>query len=194
MNIIVTLLAGLAIFPAVFSFGFQPNEGPTLLFTVLPAVFEQLPFGTLFFIGFLVAFLFAALTSAFSMVEIIVATIGKGDEKKRKKLSWTSGLLIFLVGIPCCLSYGVLSDVHLFGKTFFDIADFTVSNVLMPSGALLISLFIPLKISKSELLAEMRNGSNAGKAFFYTWFYLLRFIVPLAIIIVFLNLIGILSF
>lgn len=102
--------------------------------------------------------------------------------------------MIFLVGIPCCLSYGVLSDVHLFGKTFFDIADFTVSNVLMPSGALLISLFIPLKISKSELLAEMRNGSNAGKAFFYTWFYLLRFIVPLAIIIVFLNLIGILSF
>lgn len=85
MNIIVTLLAGLAIFPAVFSFGFQPNEGPTLLFTVLPAVFEQLPFGTLFFIGFLVAFLFAALTSAFSMVEIIVATIGKGDEKEEKK-------------------------------------------------------------------------------------------------------------
>ncbi|MGF7533906.1 sodium-dependent transporter [Bacillus mexicanus] len=194
MNIIVTLLAGLAIFPAVFSFGFQPNEGPTLLFTVLPSVFEQLPFGTLFFIGFLVAFLFAALTSAFSMVEIIVATIGKGDEKKRKKLSWTSGLLIFLVGIPCCLSYGMLSDVQFFGKTFFDIADFTVSNILMPLGALLISLFIPLKISKRELWAEMRSGSKASKAFFYTWFYLLRFIVPLAIIIVFLNLIGILSF
>ncbi|MDR4341712.1 hypothetical protein FOS10_34720, partial [Bacillus thuringiensis] len=118
-----------------------------------------LPFGTLFFIGFLVAFLFAALTSAFSMVEIIVATIGKGNEKKRKKLSWTTGLLIFLVGIPCCLSYGVLSDVHIFGKTFFDMADFTVSNVLMPLGALLISLFIPLRISKRELWEEMRNGS-----------------------------------
>lgn len=91
MNIIVTLLAGLAIFPTVFSFGFQPNEGPTLLFTVLPTVFEQLPFGTLFFIGFLVAFLFAALTSAFSMVEIIVATIGKGDEKKRKNCHGRAG-------------------------------------------------------------------------------------------------------
>lgn len=75
---------GLSYFPGCFSFGMQPNEGPTLLFTVLPAVFDQLPFGTLFFIGFLVAFLFAALTSAFSMVEIIVATIGKGDESKRK--------------------------------------------------------------------------------------------------------------
>ncbi|MCI4170885.1 hypothetical protein MMJ17_23905, partial [Bacillus spizizenii] len=73
-------------------------------------------------------------------------------------------------------------------------ADFTVSNVLMPLGALLISVFIPLKISNRELWEEMRNGSNAGKAFFYTWFYFIRFIVPLAIIIVFLNLIGILSF
>lgn len=194
MNIIVTLLAGLAIFPAVFSFGLEPNEGPTLLFTVLPAVFEQLPFGILFFIGFLVAFLFAALTSAFSMVEMIVAIIGKGDETKRKKLSWTSGFLIFLVGIPSCLSYGMLSDVRIFDKTFFDVVDFTVSNVLLPLGALLISIFIPLKISKQELWAEMRQGSHPGKAFFYVWFYLLRFVVPLAIIIVFLNLIGIISF
>ncbi len=191
MNIVVTLLAGLAIFPAVFSFGMQPNEGPTLLFTVLPAVFDQLPFGTLFFIGFLVAFLFAALTSAFSMVEIIVATIGKGDESKRKKLSWTSGLLIFLFGIPSCLSFGVLGGVQIFDKTFFDVVDFTVSNILMPLGALLLSIFIPLKIPKEELFAEMRNGSNVGKGFFYVWYYLLRFVVPLAIIIVFLNLIGI---
>ncbi|MEC1684162.1 sodium-dependent transporter [Bacillus mojavensis] len=194
MNIVVTLLAGLAIFPAVFSFGLEPNEGPTLLFTVLPAVFEQLPFGILFFIGFLVAFLFAALTSAFSMVEMIVAIIGKGDETKRKKLSWTSGFLIFLVGIPSCLSYGMLSDVRIFDKTFFDVVDFTVSNVLLPLGALLISIFIPLKISKQDLWAEMRQGSHPGKAFFYIWFYLLRFVVPLAIIIVFLNLIGIISF
>ncbi len=191
MNIVVTLLAGLAIFPAVFSFGMQPDEGPTLLFTVLPAVFDQLPFGTLFFIGFLVAFLFAALTSAFSMVEIIVATIGKGDESKRKKLSWTSGLLIFLFGIPSCLSFGVLGGVQIFDKTFFDVVDFTVSNILMPLGALLLSIFIPLKIPKEELFAEMRNGSNVGKGFFYVWYYLLRFVVPLAIIIVFLNLIGI---
>lgn len=69
--------------------------------------------------------------------------------------------------------------------------DFTVSNILMPLGALLLSIFIPLKIPKEELFAEMRNGSNVGKGFFYVWYYLLRFVVPLAIIIVFLNLIGI---
>ena len=194
MNLAVTLLAGLAIFPAVFSFGLQPDQGPTLLFAVLPAVFDRLPFGMLFFIGFLTAFLFAALTSAFSMIEIIVAAITKGDQTKRGKWTWTIGLLIFAVGIPSCLSYGVLDEPFIFKKTFFDAADYVVSNILMPLGALFISIFIPLKLSKHDLYEEMKSGSKAGKGFFIVWFYLLRFLVPLAIVLVFLNLIGVFSF
>ncbi|AAU22578.1 sodium-dependent transporter [Bacillus licheniformis] len=194
MNLAVTLLAGLAIFPAVFSFGLQPDQGPTLLFAVLPAVFDRLPFGMLFFIGFLTAFLFAALTSAFSMIEIIVAAITKGDQTKRGKWTWTIGLLIFAVGIPSCLSYGMLDEPFIFKKTFFDAADYVVSNILMPLGALFISIFIPLKLSKHDLYEEMKSGSKAGKGFFIVWFYLLRFLVPLAIVLVFLNLIGVFSF
>lgn len=193
MNLAVTL-AGLAIFPAVFSFGLQPDQGPTLLFAVLPAVFDRLPFGMLFFIGFLTAFLFAALTSAFSMIEIIVAAITKGDQTKRGKWTWTIGLLIFAVGIPSCLSYGMLDEPFIFKKTFFDAADYVVSNILMPLGALFISIFIPLKLSKHDLYEEMKSGSKAGKGFFIVWFYLLRFLVPLAIVLVFLNLIGVFSF
>ncbi|AOP14140.1 sodium-dependent transporter [Bacillus licheniformis] len=194
MNLAVTLLAGLAIFPAVFSFGLQPDQGPTLLFAVLPAVFDRLPFGMLFFIGFLTAFLFAALTSAFSMIEIIVAAITKGDQTKRGKWTWTIGLLIFAVGIPSCLSYGMLDEPFIFKKTFFDAADYVVSIILMPLGALFISIFIPLKLSKHDLYEEMKSGSKAGKGFFIVWFYLLRFLVPLAIVLVFLNLIGVFSF
>jgi len=194
LNLAVTLLAGLAIFPAVFSFGLQPDQGPTLLFAVLPAVFDRLPFGMLFFIGFLTAFLFAALTSAFSMIEIIVAAITKGDQTKRGKWTWTIGLLIFAVGIPSCLSYGMLDEPFIFKKTFFDAADYVVSNILMPLGALFISIFIPLKLSKHDLYEEMKSGSKAGKGFFIVWFYLLRFLVPLAIVLVFLNLIGVFSF
>lgn len=194
MNLAVTLLAGLAIFPAVFSFGLQPDQGPTLLFAVLPAVFDRLPFGMLFFIGFLTAFLFAALTSAFSMIEIIVAAITKGDQTKRGKWTWTIGLLIFAVGIPSCLSYGMLDEPFIFKKTFFDAADYVVSNILMPLGALFISIFIPLKLSKHDLYEEMKSGSKAGKGFFIVWFYLLRFLVPLAIVLVFFNLIGVFSF
>ena len=166
MNIAVVLLAGLAIFPGVFSFGMQPDAGPTLIFSVLPAVFNQMPFGMLFFIAFLILFLFAALTSAFSMIEIIVSTMTKNNPSKRKKFTWLIGMAIFIVGIPSSLSYGIMADVKFFDKTVFDLVDFAASNVLMPLGALLISIFIPLKISKTELFEEMKQGSKVGEDLF----------------------------
>src|SRR5699024_9309723 len=98
MNILISILAGLAIFPAVFSFNLEPEAGPGLLFVVLPAVFNQIPFGSFFMIVFLLLFLFATLTSAFSMVEIIVAAITKGNREKRKKTTWITGICIFLAG------------------------------------------------------------------------------------------------
>jgi len=191
MNIAIVLLAGLAIFPGVFSFGMQPDAGPTLIFSVLPAVFNQMPFGILFFIAFLILFLFAALTSAFSMIEIIVSTMTKNNPSKRKKFTWLIGMAIFIVGIPSSLSYGIMADVKFFDKTVFDLVDFAASNVLMPLGALLISIFIPLKISKTELFEEMKQGSKVGKTFFNIWFYLLKYLTPVAIIIVFLDALGV---
>jgi neurotransmitter:Na+ symporter, NSS family len=193
MNIVISLLAGLAIFPGVFTFGLEVNAGPTLIFAVLPAVFNQMPFGIVFFIAFLLLFLFAALTSAFSMIEIIVATTAKNDSTKRKKHTWIIGILIFIVGIPSCLSYGLMADFHLFDKIFFDLIDFTVSNVLMPIGALAISIFVSLKVPKSVLFEELKQGSNVSKLFFYAWFYLLKYLTPIAIIIVFLDVLGVLD-
>jgi len=191
MNIVIVLLAGLAIFPGVFSFGLEPDAGPTLIFSVLPAVFNQMPFGIFFFIAFLILFLFAALTSAFSMIEIIVATMTKNDPSKRKKFTWIIGMAIFIVGIPSCLSYGVMAEVKFFDRTVFDLVDFAVSNILMPLGALLISIFIPLKLSKKDLFDEMKHGSKVGKTFFNVWFYLLKYLTPVAIIIVFLDALGV---
>jgi neurotransmitter:Na+ symporter, NSS family len=194
MNAFVVVLAGLAIFPAIFSFGMEPNAGPTLVFAVLPVVFDHIPFGSLFFIAFLILFLFAALTSAFSMIEIIVASVAKNDAKKRQSATWLIGILIFIVGIPSCLSFGVLADFKVFNRTIFDIADFAVSNVLMPLGALLISLFVSLKIAKDTLFAELRQGSTISKLFFDIWFFLIRYVAPIAILIVFLDVLGFLDF
>ena len=193
MNIAIALLAGLAIFPGVFSFGIEPNAGPVLIFTVLPAVFDQLPFGMVFFIAFLLLFLFAALTSAFSMIEIIVATITKNDNKKRKRFTWIIGIAIFIIGIPSCLSYGVMADFTIFDRVFFDLVDFAVSNVLLPLGALLISIFVSRKVSKEVLFEEIRQGSTIGKMSFYIWFYLMKYIIPIAIIIVFIDALGLLD-
>lgn len=193
MNLFIALLAGLAIFPAVFSLGLEPAEGPGLLFVVLPAVFDQIVFGEAFLLGFLALFLFATLTSAFSMLEIIVASLVKGKEEKRTKYAYIIGVLIFAVGVPSALSYSVFADILIFSKSIFDSADYLVSNILMPLGVFLISIFVPLKIKKSKLREEILQHSSLGAIAFNIWFFIIRFIIPLVIIIVFLDITGILD-
>ncbi len=191
LTVFVTVLAGLAIFPAIFALGVSPTEGPGLLFIVLPAVFGEIPFGHFFFILFLILFFFATITSAISMLEIVVASVAKEDEKKRPSASLLIGLLIFVVGIPAALSFGVMSDVKLFGKTFFDLVDFSVSNILLPFGVLAISLFVPNKMKKELLMQELEVTETRGKTLFNIWFFLLRYIIPITVILVFLNVIGV---
>lgn len=191
MNIFIVVLAGLAIFPGVFSFGLKPDAGPVLLFNVLPTVFNQMAFGMVFFTAFLLLFLFASLTSAFSMLEIIVSVISKGDTAKRVKWSWIIGILIFAVGVPSALSFGIWSEVSIFGKTIFDAADYLVSNILMPIGALLISIFVPLKMKKTMLYTELAHGSALSKGLFNCWFFLMRYVAPIAIFLVLLDVLGV---
>jgi NSS family neurotransmitter:Na+ symporter len=191
LNVLISLLAGLAIFPGVFSLGLEPTEGPGLLFVVLPAVFDQIVFGQFFFIVFLALFLFATLTSAFSMLEIIVASITKGTLTNREKWSWIIGLLIFVAGIPSALSMGVLSDVMIFEKTIFDALDFLVSNVLLPLGALFIAVFVGYRYPKDLLMQEFREGSSVTVKGFALWLMLVRYVVPIIIFIVFLNMLGV---
>ncbi|MEH7124429.1 sodium-dependent transporter [Bacillus sp. JJ1773] len=187
MNLFISLLAGLAIFPAVFSLGFEPTAGPGLLFIVLPSVFDQILFGDWFLLLFLALFLFATLTSAFSMLEIVVAAITSKKGKGRSAISWIMGAAIFLVGIPSALSFSTLSDITFFGKSIFDSADFLVSNVLMPTGAFLISIFVSYKMKKDLLRSELIQGSKGFHLIFTVWYLLMRYVVPLVIIIVFLD-------
>ena len=190
LNIFISILAGLVIFPSVFALGLQPDEGPGLVFVVLPAVFNELPFGGFFLVLFLILLLFATLTSAFSILEIIVAALIKGDKAKRKKLSWISGSLIFVIGIPSALSFGILSHITLLNRTIFDVADFLVSNVALPLGALLISIFVGYRVPKNILENEFFQGSKAKKSLFTIWYITIRYIVPVGIAIVFIYSIG----
>src|SRR5699024_12091552 len=107
----------------LFSIGVEPVSVPYLLFFVFPAVFNQMLFVSFFLLLFLLLFLFATLTSAFSMLEIIVAAVTKGDASKRSKTTWITGILIFAAGIPAALSAGVLADVQIFEMTMFDFSD-----------------------------------------------------------------------
>ncbi|VMY00223.1 sodium-dependent transporter [Streptococcus pneumoniae] len=174
MNISISIMAGLAIFPAMSAFNIQSEGGPSLLFIVLPQLFDKMPFGTIFY----VLFLFATVTSSVVMLEINVDNITNQDNSKRAKWSVILGILTFVFGIPSALSYGVMADVHIFGKTFFDAMDFLVSNLLMPFGTLYLSLFTGYIFKKALAMEELHLDERAWKqGLFQVWLFLLRFFV-----------------
>ncbi len=187
LNIFISLLAGLVIFPAVFALGFSPSSGPGLVFVVLPAVFNEMALGGIFMFIFFILLLFATLTTAFSILEIVVAAMIKGDSAKRKKASWIAGITVFLIGIPSALSFGVLSDVKIFNLSIFDFADYLTSNIALPVGALFISLFIGYQMKRIEVQKEFETGADPGRSLFKLWHFLIRYIVPIMIILVFLK-------
>lgn len=191
MNLFVSLLAGLAIFPAVFAFGLEPAEGPGLLFIVLPTVFSQIPFGEIFLSLFLLLFLFATLTSAFSLFEIIVSALTESGKRSRKSVSYIIGLVVFVAGIPAALSMNLLADFHIFDKTIFDATDYLVSNIMLPLGNFLIAIFIVYRMDQSLVKQEFESGNSLAPAWYMGWKVLMRWVVPLTIIVVYLNSLGI---
>ena len=183
MNILVSVLAGLAIFPALKTFGYAPQEGPGLLFKVLPLVFNQMGFGIVFYLIFLILFLFAALTSSISLLELNVSNFTKNDNTKRKSVSVIASILVFIISIPATLSFSSLSGIKFGAGTIFDNMDFIVSNILMPLGALGTTLVVGQLLDKQAL--KERFGKDKFKLF-APWYFLIKFVMPVIIILVFI--------
>lgn len=186
MNIAVSVMAGLAIFPAMSSFGMESEGGPSLLFIVLPQLFNNMAFGKIFYILFLILFLFATITSSVVMLEINVGNITNQRNTNRTKFSVIIGILTFIVGIPSALSYGSLSNTLIFGKTVFDLMDFLVSNILMPLGCLALSIFTGYVLDKKVALEQLHIDENkkSSLVLFKVWLFLLRYVLPVIILIV----------
>ncbi|OPZ76958.1 MAG: Sodium:neurotransmitter symporter family protein [Alphaproteobacteria bacterium ADurb.Bin438] len=183
LDTIVALLAGFVIFPAVFSFGFNPASGGGLAFITLPAVFAEMSFGAFFGSLFFGLLLLAALTSAISVFEVVVAWFVDEHHCSRVKSSVVIGTLIFILGIPSALSNGVLSDFKILGMNFFDFMDFVQGNVLLPLGAMLTTIFAGyvLKAEKvKEIINEDAKKIVLGKCFNI----LIKYIAPVSIFIV----------
>lgn len=187
MNIFVSLLAGLAIFPVVFAFGLEPTEGPGLLFIVLPEAFAQMPFGEVFLSLFLLLFLFAVLTSSFSMLEIMTSAFTAKKQRSRKKVAWVAGLVVFIAGIPAALSSNSLAGFKIFNLTVFDASDFLVSNILLPGGCLFIALFIGFRMDRTLIKQEFLYSNHLANGTYHLWFNIMRWVVPVVIIVVFLG-------
>ena len=187
-DLMFALIAGVAIMPAVFAFGIDPQAGPGLVFETLPYIFGQMPAGGLIAILFFAALLVAALTSSISMLEVAVAYL---VEEKRFSRVWaciTLFVICWIVGALCSLSFGPLSDLRINGGNLFDFFDSLSSNVLMTLGSLFTVLFVGWRLKRTDIYDEFTNGgtlSTNARIFGVLWF-LIRYICPLAIISIFL--------
>lgn len=189
------ILAGLAVMPAVFSFGISPGQGPGLVFVTLPQIFSQLPLGEVLSILFFVILLVAALTSSISLLEVIVAYMSEELKIKRGYAVTISFLVIAIFGTLSSLSSGTLKDVTIFGRTIFDTFDYLSSNILLPVGGLLVVLFVGWRMKREDVLDELSSGGLVAvkKYLFNSIIIVIKFLAPVAIAVVLLNSVGLIK-
>jgi NSS family neurotransmitter:Na+ symporter len=181
------LVAGLAIFPAVFAFGMDPAAGPELAFITLPQIFLVMPYGSVAGIVFFGLLSAAALTSMMSLLEVPVASLLHRSPLSRRRAATLTGCVAFVLGIPSALSFGVLSDVRITGESVFDFVNQGVSNYLLPLGGVLVCLYAGWFLSRNDILsASGLLGTLAGGV----WYWLLRLVAPMMILLVFLDTVG----
>ncbi|NMA55512.1 MAG: sodium-dependent transporter [Firmicutes bacterium] len=192
MDTLIAFLAGLIIFPAVFAYGFQPDQGGGLAFVTLPAVFDAMPAGNLFGGAFFFLLVLAALTSAISLLEPVAAYMIEEYGWTRNKAVLIMGTIIFVVGIGASLSQGVWSHITFFGDNFFDFLDNTSGNILLPVSGLVTAIFVAWVWGSDNALREATNDGAIKFAWGNLWAnVLIKYVAPILITVVFLSSIGI---
>jgi len=185
---LVSLMAGIAIFPAVFAFGFKPDAGPSLLFITIPTVFNSMPFGRAFMALFFVLTAIAATGAMLSLLEVMVAYLTEQYQWTRRKATLLTILAIGSLGSTATLSNSIFAKVTVFGKTFFDFYDFATSNILLPVGGIFIALFVGWQWGYANVKREMSNeGQLKNDSLVRVFMFLVKFVVPIAITVVLLT-------
>jgi len=180
------ILAGVMIFPAVFAYNIDPASGPGLVFVVLPNIFAQMPGGYIFGILFFILLVVAALTSTVSILEVPVAYFVEELKMTRSKATILATLLISGFGVFATLSFGALKSVSLFGKSIFDIFEYFSANILLPLGAILIVLFVGWYLGGKIFRDEISSGGAFKIKIAGLLMFILKFLAPIAITMVFL--------
>lgn len=190
LDTLVAVLAGIIIFPAVFSFGIKPSAGPELVFITLPNVFQHLPWGAVWSFVFFVLLAIAALTSMISLHEVATAYVLEEHHFTRKRAAYiVSGGVMFL-GIISSLSFGILKDFTIFGLTFFNFLDYVTAKIMLPFGGMLTCIFVGWRVDRKILKAELTNQGTIPFYFFTIYAFILKYIAPVAIGLIFLNELG----
>lgn len=191
---LVSIMAGLAIFPAVFAFGYQPDAGPSLLFITIPMVFNSMPLGQLFLTLFFLLTAIAATGAMISLMEVPVAYLTGEKNWSRAKATIVSVLMVGTFGILATYSTSIFSHIQIWGRNFFDFFDFITSGVIMPLVGIAISLFAGWVLTPKTIVDEAsNNGQLKNQSFLCGLSFILKYITPIAITIVLLSGLGLIK-
>jgi NSS family neurotransmitter:Na+ symporter len=195
LDTVIAILSGLMIFPAAFSVGVSPDSGPSLIFITLPNVFRQ-AFGFLPFAGFLISIMFyallvfAALTSTISMHEIGTAFFSEEYHLPRKKAAWIITVVTSVLCVFCSWSVGAY-DIQVLGYSLMDFCDLLTANFMLPLGGMLTCLFVGWYIPRQTAYDQFTNDGSFNKIFFPIFLFAVRYVCPLAILLLFLHQLGV---
>lgn len=193
-DVMFAIIAGFAIMPAVFAAGLEPGAGPGLIFETLPFIFNKmgqtLPIlsGVVSIVFFFSIFI-AALTSAISLLEVGVAYLSEETRLSRRTSTIILGLFIWALGVVCSLSFGSLKEITIGGENIFGFLDNVCSNILMPFGGLLFTIFVGWKMPKPKVYEEFTNGGTKkfNRAIYPAVRFLMRYVAPIGIILIWLS-------
>ena len=183
LDTVIAVLAGIAIFPAVFASGLEPASGPSLIFVTLPKVFDALKGGSIFATLFFLLVFFAAVTSAVALLEVCASFVMGTWHWSRKKAVLLLTTAIFLLGIPSSLSFGPLADISILNYNIFDFVCMLTDNIFLPLGGIFMCYYVAWKWNPEKLVEEIEHGGVRFKLA-KAWIFLIKFITPVMVAIV----------
>lgn len=194
-DLTVSVLAGIAIFPAVFAFGFEPAAGTQLLFITIPSVFASMPMGGMFMVLFFLLTAFAAIGAMISLVEVVVSFLVNRVNMLRNKATWITVAGMALMGSLAALSNSAMANVKMFGMNFFDLYDYASSNVLLPLGGFFLAIFITWVWGYQKFEAAVTNeGRLMNRSLIKVIFQILKYLTPILVAIILLTGLNVISF
>ena len=192
LDTLVAVLAGVVIFPAVFSVGIEPSSGPSLVFITLPGIFNSMPLSMVWSSVFFLLLVVAALTSTISLHEVITAYMHEEWHMSRRTAAWsTTGACMALAAVAS-LSLGVLKGWNIFGLTIFDSLDYLTANILLPAGGFFTCIFVGWRLDRKILKAEISNNGTLKFRIYGVFIFLMRYVCPAVLLLIFLDNLGVL--
>ena len=191
LDTLVAVLAGIMIFPAVFSAGIEPSSGPSLVFITLPGIFNGMPLSMVWSSVFFLLLVVAALTSTISLHEVITVYLHEEWHLSRRGAAWTTTGGTLALAALASLSLGILDGWRICGLNLFDSLDYVTANILLPVGGFFTCIFVGWRLDPKILEAEITNQGRLNFRIRRIFAVLLRYLCPAVLLLVFLDNLGV---